>query len=586
MDSQVQHVIDDSFADVSGEPAVKYLTSSTQGAREYRVPCTGSVKNSTNPGKISFNVKLNPNECLDRTLMVEYTIQVQIESKDVNKKIMKDNGLSLGCYPLNRVCTDLNVKLNNNSKSCNPSEFVSAFSHTNDSAEYRRMQTFPSQPDNFNTISSMAYGSGVRITEADGLISTGASNGTSILDLGQTNSESPFSVRSDSYGGNRAAFPVASIDHAGGSGGSKHTQLRKYVVTEPLLHPFLRTSDYRSVLARISDLSVDITLASLNGMFTIAQDLLKSEKDTRELAQADITADSIKLVDEPRLVYRVYQPTVSIPQVLSFDFMDMVTLRESLGPLTTIKFSEFAYNSRTYSLSQIPTRLLIFAKPRNAPTDTERADAFLAINSLTIRTGADSGALSGASPAQLYQMSARNGLNMPYGKFVRDLGSVVIVDLSKGDLGGFVPGVRTNFDFDISLKLQNTQFVVPTISGNFFTQATDPIDKDFDLFIIAQMESKLILDGNMASIIGGESVDLMKQVLADRPLTLVGDSKVGGAVRLGGKSGWHKFTNFLSNAAKTIAPVISTALQAKQLLGRGEYDGAGIRSGGALRVLG
>ena len=75
----------------------------------------------------------------------------------------KLNGLSLAAYPLHRAMTDLNVRLNGNGKSIAPWELVGAFNHTHDSIEYRRLNTFPSQPDNYNTREAMMFTGGPRV---------------------------------------------------------------------------------------------------------------------------------------------------------------------------------------------------------------------------------------------------------------------------------------------------------------------------------------------------------------------------------------------------------------------------------------
>ena len=80
-------------------------------------------------------------------------------------------------------------------------------------------------------------------------------------------------------------------------------------------------------------------------------------------------------------------------------------------------------------------------------------------------------------------------------------------------MAGYLPGVRQDFNFDVSVTLQNTQFKSPVgIAGNFFQSGgLDPENRNFDLFIIAYQDSKLILDGTMASIVNGENPELVKQ---------------------------------------------------------------------------
>jgi hypothetical protein len=591
MDEQIVHANHSDFADLSGEQAVRYLKSSSSATREFRVPAVGTVTGSQTPPKLSFNVKLNPNEAVDRCVCVEYTVSVTITGAADDKSLVKTNGLVLAAYPLNRISSDLNVKINNNSKSVNPSEYVAAFANTHDSAEYRRMCSFPAQPDNYNTVSAMALRSGVRYNTGTGAIDNAALS-ASINEAAQTDSESPFCQEGASYAPTRGQFPPSKVTVVAKGAGVKNSVTYEFTCLEPLLHPIFRTSEYKSVLARVSSLDVDIQLSNLLGMFIQSNDLLKSE-DTGALTQA--VTSGFTFVTAPTLVYRTYAPTVAIPPVLSFNFFDHSIIRESI---TTADFAEQVFASRTYTWSQVPHRIMIFAKPRGTPVDSARADGFLAINGLTFRTSADSGGLSGSSRALLYQMSTRNGLNMSFDKFTRNLGSVVILDLERGDLAGYLPGVRMDFNFDLSVTVQNTQFTKrATINSPIFIadtpSGTVPVNQNYDLFVIGYMESKLVCDGAMSSIINGDNQDLVKTILSDRPVQLVPDDVSNSLVRGGSfLSGVGKFFN---SVMKNIVPVISVIKDVKGLLGRGQdtgglYLGSGkggtVHTGGMLRTLG
>jgi len=587
MDEQIVHAQHSDFADLSSEQAVRYLKSSSSATREFRVPAVGTVTATQTPPKLSFNVKLNPNEAVDRCVMVEYTVSVTITGATDNKDLVKTNGLVLCAYPLNRISSDLNVKINNNSKSVNPSEYVAAFSNTHDSAEYRRMCSFPAQPDNYNTITAMALRSGVRYDTDTGLASNAALS-ASINEAAQTDNESPFCQEGASYAPTRGQFPPSKVTVVAKGGANKNSVTYEFTCLEPLLHPIFRTSEYKSVLARVSSLDVDIQLSNLLGMFIQSDALLKSE-NAGALTQA--VTSGFTFVTAPTLVYRTYAPTVAIPPVLSFNFFDHSIIRESI---TTADFAEQTFASRTYTWSQVPHRIMIFAKPRGTPATSDRADAFLAINALTFRTSADSGGLSGSSRGLLYQMSTRNGLNMSYDKFSRNLGSVVIIDLERGDLAGYLPSVRMDFNFDLSLTVQNTQFTKrATINSPVLIADGAPTNQNWDLFVIGYMESKLICDGAMSSIINGENQDLVKTILSDRPVTLVPDDVTNSLVKGGGFLG--NVGKFFGSVLRNIGPVISVIKDVKGLLGRGVetgglHFGAGrggaVNTGGLLRTLG
>ena len=592
MDEQIVHATHQDFADLSGEQAVKYLKSSSSATREFRVPAVGTVTGTQTPPKLSFNVKLNSNEAIDRCVMVEYTVSCTITGAADNKDLVKTNGLVLACYPLNRISSDLNVKINNNSKSVNPSEYVAAFANTHDSAEYRRMCSFPAQPDNYNTIAAMALRSGIRYDTATGLEDITALSST-IQESYQADNESPFCQEGGSYAPTRGQFPPSKVTVIAKGASAKNSITLEFTCLEPLLHPFFRTQEYRSVLSRVSSLDVDIQLTNILGMFLQSNSLLKSE-NTGALTQA--VTSGFTFVTAPTLVYRTYAPTVAIPSVLSFNFFDHSIIREGL---TTADFTEQSFSSRTYTWSQVPHRIMIFAKPRGTPSTATQADAFLAINSMTFRTSADSGGLSGSSKGLLYQMSTRNGLNMSFDKFSRNLGSVVIIDVERGDLAGYLPGVRMDFNFDVSLTVQNTQFTKRAVINSPVLIADAVTNTNWDLFVIGYMDSKLICDGAMSSIVNGENQDLVKTILSDRPVQLVPDDVGNSLVRGGGfLSGVGKFLN---TAVKVIGPIVSLARDVKGLFGRGtvsggvyyggmqqvaSHQGAGVKSGGLLRTLG
>jgi hypothetical protein len=582
MDEQIVHATHQDFADLSGEQAVRYLKSSSSATREFRVPAVGTVTGTQTPPKLSFNVKLNPNEAIDRCVMVEYTVSVTITGAANNTDLVKSNGLVLAAYPLNRISSDLNVKINNNSKSVNPSEYVGAFANTHDSAEYRRMCSFPAQPDNFNTVAAMAVRAGIRYDTATGLVDTSALSAT-VNESSQTDSESPFCQEGSSYAPTRGSFPPSKVTVTAKGAGNKNAVTFEFTCLEPLLHPIFRTSEYRSVLSRISSLDVDIQLSNLLGMFIQSDDLLKSN-NAGALSQA--VTSGFTFVTAPTLVYRTYAPTVAIPPVLSFNFFDHSIIRESI---TTADFAEQTFASRTYTWSQVPHRIMIYAKPRGTPVDSARADGFLAINALTFRTSADSGGLSGSSRALLYQMSTRNGLNMSFDKFTRNLGSVVILDLERGDLAGYLPGVRMDFNFDVSLTVQNTQFTKrSTVNSPVLIADAAVVNSNWDLFVIGYMESKLICDGAMSSIVNGENQDLVKTILSDRPVQLVPDDIQNSLVR--GGSFLSGIGKFFGQALRTIGPVVSLIKDVRGLIGKGQaggvYYGSGVKTGGQVTTGG
>ena len=162
------HAVNPEFEAV--HPDAKYanvIYSGADSVREYRVAATNKPTPGLEPGRVGFKAKLNPNEILDRCVMVEFEIRATITGAGTiaasASSFAKTNGLCLAAYPIQRCCNNLNVKLNNYEEDVAPWEFIGAYNHTYDSLDLRRMTTFPSQPDNYNNITAMAHRGGMRV---------------------------------------------------------------------------------------------------------------------------------------------------------------------------------------------------------------------------------------------------------------------------------------------------------------------------------------------------------------------------------------------------------------------------------------
>ena len=136
------HAVNPEFEAVHSD--AKYanvIYSGADSAREHRVAATNTPTEGVNPGRVAFNAKLNPNEILDRCVMVEFEIKATITGVGVVagslSSFAKTNGLCLAAYPIQRCCNNLNVKLNNYGESVAPWEYIGAYNHTYDSLDLR-----------------------------------------------------------------------------------------------------------------------------------------------------------------------------------------------------------------------------------------------------------------------------------------------------------------------------------------------------------------------------------------------------------------------------------------------------------------
>jgi hypothetical protein len=380
-----------------------------------------------------------------------------------------------------------------------------------------------------------------------------------------------------------------------------------WTVTEPLIHPFFRNTDSKTALCRISSMDVEMSFGNVNAAYTIAPQLIKNYTDTTLNGNETENAAISGLTFGPKayLVYRTFVPNTDIRPVMSLRYNRLDVFNQPVP----LKFdgtsdkntvgSTIAMSTMQKVFSHVPEKLFIFARPRLQFIANNKPEAFLRIDRMTIRTLTNTGCLSQASTAQLFQMSARNGLTMSYNKFARDIGSIVIIDLRKGDLGAHVPGTPGNFQIDVTVELTNTQYTTPiAVNSSIMAVNGTPAasDQDWDLYIIGTIPSKLVLDGTSAYSSTGQDVQEVLRALQAPPVHMMNDKES----MLGGKSGWSKFVHGLGQVfglARDALPVVGAVrsalgaglgddLSSRMSYGSGVQTGGSTRTGGSIRTGG
>lgn len=589
-----------------GAEHAKMVYTAATNTRELKIPSQGTLRAGDTPGLVQFTTHISEDLVLDRTFLVQYTIEAVVTGGASAgaglSNFAKTNSLCLASYPIQRACNSVNVKLNNNSLNIDPSTYISALNWTHDAIEIRRLGQFPSQPDNFNTVQAMAIkGGGARLNVLTGA-SSQATLAVGVVDEGESCPDSPFSVASG-YDQPRNIFPPSSITYAASGAGAAATYTIRWIVTEPLIHPFCRLNDTRSMLARVSYVDVQMNFSNLKACLTSSSLCLANFTDTATntaltgRASANI-AVQFAANTSANLLLRTHVPTIIPRQVVSLPYTNVLVRTEpviaaaggALNPGGT-----GTVTTRSYTFAQVPHKMYLFAKPRGAPyTTTEQADAFLRIDSLTFQTDRDQGGLASSDPAQLHQMSARNGLNMPYNKWRRDVGSIVVLDFTKGDVGGWVAGMRgNNFTFNINASFTNTQYnVLGSYKAPVFNEAATAatFNTDWDFYVVALMDARMILDGTGLTLVEGDSQELLAQTLETPPIH-VSDPGFDSRHFQGG-NGFTRFMKGLGHGIGQALGVVRQGLGAvkevRGLLGRGlDYDtGAGIMTGGMVKRIG
>jgi hypothetical protein len=267
---------------------------------------------------------------------------------------------------------------------------------------------------------------------------------------------------------------------------------------------------------------------------------------------------------KPSLLFRTYAPSENIPKQISVPYQEVVVRNFPISDCAVGGIQTFATGQ--FMLNTVPEKLLVYAKQRTdlgATPDWRgyEADNFAVIEKLNIRTDADSGGLSSATSAQLYQTAHRNGSIQSYPEFSNLQGSVLLLSLSASDLAGFIPGSNQQYTLDVSGTIKNTSANkwaagtgLRTDNGNLVPNAA------YDLYVVAFMPGRIVAMDNQLEIIQGVS----KSVVENAVLKGVSDVAFDESSVLQGsgwwkdfKKGFRKGVRGVHNAINTAAPIAS-----------------------------
>jgi hypothetical protein len=470
-----------------------------------------------------FYTPIGKDLALDRCVMLRMQCQVLVEAPASSNadalSIQRLNGIALAQAPLHRCMNSMRVGINNQTLNSDPWVTSPIFHKCVDSIDHRKVESlYPIQPDSHNTIAAMTLAAGGRVLVDSANALTGATAATCGLPVTPIGAESPFGCDySLGYDESRSRFRPIKVERnqrTGTSDALSEKYLITYEITEPLQSPFfdpLVNGD--TVLGRVSSLNVQIVWNNLNGLFTIAPGLALAATADGTTNVFACTTTVLGFVGTPQLLFRTYVPTTQVPQVIRAPYNELQTHLTTISDakLGTIGGSApVASGSKTWQT--VPSKIFIFARPQVATASKSSVDALLAITSLTFNLNKANGGFSQATPQQLHQMSVRNGLNQSYSQWRYKQGSVVIIDLEKGDIANYTPGVNTDFTFNVTVGLQNTQAVTSLCNRNggfddIFTvpNNTAATDQLWTLYIIGQMPGDMELSADSVRLSIGTS---------------------------------------------------------------------------------
>jgi len=453
-----------------------------------------SVVSSSNNSGALFNIKpAIGNTLLDRNILIELEVSVTAAAGDFISTRFCPKSM-----PANRLIDTCNLVVNNSSILSEPSKYVAMLSQYKTNQEFikKYRSLSPTEPDYFNRYENYDLANTILLQQTGGAAGAGAApvlpadRATLPINYPHTPG-SPFKNGTQCLDEDyepRGAFPFTVDTKDVGTG--RPTKIT-YKFTEPLLNPFCMPRE-NSAVAHVTDLSVQLNFTSnidraFSSIYTISKRpfiegtaALGPAPDTNgtPLYNGSTFAGTPPLntrihpvaaeggsnltysINSARLITKV--ATASIP----LSIKDRLNLNEfqmpvmNLGANDGLSGTQFIDNKitvtpNTLRLSAIPSHVFIFARPQLTTQTRFNADAFLAIDSISLTCMNKTGILSGFTPQQLYNISVENGVNMSWGQWSRRVGSVLCLAFGK-DIPQLLPGVEESLDFSYTITMRDT----------------------------------------------------------------------------------------------------------------------------------
>jgi hypothetical protein len=175
----------------------------------------------------------------------------------------------------------------------------------------------------------------------------------------------------------------------------------------------------------------------------------------------------------------------------------------------------YSVTFNTVRLSCIPSHFYIFARPTPQTHTRFQADAFLAINNISMTVNNKTGILSNLSQSQLFNIAVENGVNMSWGQWSRRVGSILCLCSGK-DIVQLLPGVREVMDLTFTISLQNTTLFDHSQGAYNLTTAgggatyLNQIDQSitWEIVLMSVFPATLTIEDNFAAKTFGISPDV------------------------------------------------------------------------------
>lgn len=382
------------------------------------------------------------------------------------------NFICLRQFPLASVMKTLTVKLNGDSVTTNPSDYINALGHFNITELERayEMSSSPSQPDMYQKYNDMTglyevigngnggAAAGPPIVLATAVPGTQGSNyggaRSPFADYGQNTNEMP-----------RGSYEVIDVAYDAASGITTAT----FEIIEPLFISPLSSGKYNIPgLTQIKN--CDITMVFDNQMSRIISVDKASLTNQSVTVNGNVLTQALR-VGEPTvqldrdgtsLLFTYFTPQIDqpLPKNIIYPYQELQTFSQedfSLAGGASVSSKQ----SNNIVLSSIPDKIYVFARERQSTRNAFTTDTYARISKCNIQFNGKDGLLSNASEIDLWRISCSNGLKLSFPQWTKYVGSILCIDpvANLGLSANQAAGLVGNYNFSVRVDLQNLSTV-------------------------------------------------------------------------------------------------------------------------------
>ena len=356
-----------------------------------------NVANSLSNSNINFNVNIADKLVINRALYLKLTASFAWVGTTTSGVLITPKYDALRVFPLQSVANTINLQLNNQSTSINSADYISALAHyLNPDDALKFGSGCPVYPDQYQDYS--ATGDSVR---------------------------NQFGLWANTPAGivnQRGAYtPTYTSDATTGS--VTVTWYEPLVALSPLLYGKL--ADNQPGLANVTNLQLTLNLGDLSRMW--------SHDNTRGGGASNvavITSSTVNITACELLINYLTPDDVfnSIDPARDYLYAYYQLANYQNTAVSVASAASTSVTSATISVESIPSRIYVFVNRQKADRTVTTTDTFARINSIAIQWNGRSGILSGADVHDLWRLSAKNGLQVPFLGFSNYQGSVLAIE--------------------------------------------------------------------------------------------------------------------------------------------------------------